>query len=147
MVGQEKFTIIKECKSKFNNKYVNFNRVYSVLYSLDDDYIYSGSDDTNIRCWKSESSRPDKLLSVREKTSINYRKKLQEKFKFAPEIKRIIRKRNLPKYIVNKQRVRHIQKESKYRKLKNVENNSRLGTLEYKSEKKEKIVQSGVIEK
>eukprot|EP00340_Litonotus_pictus_P005016 CAMPEP_0170516146 /NCGR_PEP_ID=MMETSP0209-20121228/2457_1 /TAXON_ID=665100 ORGANISM="Litonotus pictus, Strain P1" /NCGR_SAMPLE_ID=MMETSP0209 /ASSEMBLY_ACC=CAM_ASM_000301 /LENGTH=406 /DNA_ID=CAMNT_0010800941 /DNA_START=214 /DNA_END=1434 /DNA_ORIENTATION=+ len=121
-------------------------KVYSVLYSLDDNYVYSGSDDTNIRCWKSEASKPNKITSVRESTAINYRKKLLEKYKYNPDVKRIIRKRNLPKYVVNKQKVRHIQKESKYKKTRNVEMNSRPGTVEYSMEKKDKIVKSGVIE-
>jgi WD repeat and SOF domain-containing protein 1 len=117
------------------------------LYSLDDNYVYSGSNDTNIRCWKTEASKPNKILSVREKTSLNYRKKLQEKFKYNPEVKRIIRKRNLPKYIVNKNREKHVQKESKYRKLKNMEMNSKPGTVELLIEKKDNVLKSGVIEK
>ena len=68
-----------------------------------------------------------------------------EKFKYNPEVKRIVKKRNLPKYIVNKQKVRHIQKESKFKKEKNVELNSRPGTVEYKTEKKDKIIESGVM--
>lgn len=122
-------------------------RVYSVLFSLDDNYVYSGSNDTNIRCWKTEASKPNKILSVREKTALNYRKKLQEKFKYNPEVKRIIRKRNLPKYILNKNKEKHIQKESKYRKLKNMEMNSKPGTVEQVIEKKDKVLKSGVIEK
>lgn len=150
---QEKFIIIRECKSKFICVYLLFIlyyllyfRIYSCLFSLDDNYVYSGSDDTNIRCWKTESSKPMKLMSIREQTASNYRKKLLEKFKYNPDVKRISRKRNLPKYIVNKQKVRHIQKESKFRKHKNMEMNSKIGTVVQTVEKKDKISKTGVID-
>lgn len=85
-------------------------------------------------------------MSVREQTASNYRKKLLEKFKYNPDVKRISRKRNLPKYIVNKQKVRHIQKESKFRKHKNMEMNSKIGTVVQTVEKKDKISKTGVID-
>jgi len=44
--------------------YNNFIRVYSILYSLDDKYIISGSDDTNIRFWKSEANDPIKIVII-----------------------------------------------------------------------------------
>lgn len=59
MGNQEKSIILKECKSKnlFNI------RVYSVLFTSDDRYVVSGSDDTNIRFWKSSASDPIKLVN------------------------------------------------------------------------------------
>ena len=141
---QEKSIIIKECKSKY--KYNLFIRVYSVIYSLDDRYVFSGSDDTNIRIWKAQASDPYKLITPREKQSINYRKKLLDKFKYNPDVKRITKKRNLPKYLVNQKNVRHIQKESKFRKTKNLELNSRAGTVDYTTEKVSKVTSSGVID-
>lgn len=86
-------------------------------------------------------------MSVREKNAINYRKKLIDKFKYNPDVKRIIRKRNLPKYLLNKQKVKHIQKVSAFRKQKNVMLNSNIENIDVNDEKRKKIVQSSVIEK
>ena len=49
------------------------NRVFSVLYSQDANYVFSGSDDANIRVWKSEASAPVALLhpKAREKTGLS----------------------------------------------------------------------------
>lgn len=118
-----------------------------MLYSLDDKYVVSGSDDTNIRFWKSEASTPVKFLNPREKEALGYRRKLIEKYKYNPEVKRITRKKNLPKYVLNRKKVRQIQNESRFRKRKNVEMNSKFGGLEYNSEKISKIVNSGTISK
>lgn len=87
------------------------------------------------------------MMSVREKNAINYRKKLIDKFKYNPDVKRIIRKRNLPKYLLNKQKVKHIQKVSAFRKQKNVMLNSNIENIDVNDEKRKKIVQSSVIEK
>lgn len=86
-------------------------------------------------------------MTTREKAAVNYRKKLLDKFKYNPEVKKIVKKKNVPKYIVNQKNVRQIQKESKFRKQKNLEMNSRAGTVDYTMEKVSKIVKSGVIEK
>lgn len=86
-------------------------------------------------------------MSIREKNAINYRKKLIDKFKYNPDVKRIIRKRNLPKYLLNKQKVKHIQKVSAFRKQKNVMLNSNIENIDVNDEKRKKIVQSSVIEK
>ena len=84
----------------------------------------SGSDDTNIRVWKSDKSTSYKLTNTREKAEINYRNKLINKFKYNSEVKRILKNKNLPKYIINNQNVRQIKKASNFRKLRNVELNS-----------------------
>lgn len=40
--------------------------VSSVLYTMDSHYILSGSEDMNIRIWKSEPARPIGTLTPRE---------------------------------------------------------------------------------
>jgi WD repeat and SOF domain-containing protein 1 len=44
--------------------YFYFVRVYSVLYTMDDRYVLSGSDDTNIRFWKASANDPIKLVNI-----------------------------------------------------------------------------------
>ena len=122
-------------------------KIYSVMYSMDDKYVLSGSDDTNIRVWKAVSNEPIKILNKREEDARNYSKKLIEKYQYMPEIKRIKNQKHLPKYIINKKNELRIKKESKRRKFKNKELNSKPGSLEYNTERVEKIVNSGIVEK
>ena len=108
----------------------------------------SGSDDTNIRVWKSDKSTSYKLTSTREKAEINYRNKLINKFKYNSEVKRILKNKNLPKYIINNQNVRQIKKASNFRKLRNVElNSSNVNSLMYKSEKEAQVLSTSVVDK
>ena len=46
-------------------------KIYSIVYSLDDKYVLSGSDDINIRVWKAGSNEPIKILNKREEDSRN----------------------------------------------------------------------------
>lgn len=39
-------------------KYFKFLRIFAVCYSLDNEYVISGSEDMNIRLWKSNASKP-----------------------------------------------------------------------------------------
>ena len=122
-------------------------KVYSVMYSMDDKYVLSGSDDTNIRVWKAVANDAIKILNKREEDSRNYNKKLIEKYQYMPEIKRIKNQKHLPKYVINKKKELRIRKEAKKRKFRNKEINSKPGTLEYNAERVEKIVNSGIVEK
>lgn len=63
LVRVEKSIMAKECKS--NESFVgkilanNFkNRVFSICYTLDGRYILSGSEDMNVRIWKTKASDP-----------------------------------------------------------------------------------------
>lgn len=122
-------------------------KVYSVMYTMDDKYVLSGSDDTNIRVWKAVANESIKILNRREQDSRNYNKRLVEKYKYMPEIKKIISQKHLPKYVINKKREIRIKRESKRRKFKNTELNSKPGTLEYNPERIDKIVKSEIVEK
>ena len=62
-------------------------------------------------------------------------------------IRTYARYKHLPKYIINKKKELQVRKESKFRKLKNKELNSKLGSLEYNSEKTQKISKSDIIKK
>lgn len=58
----ESAIIPKECRSKVNNQLIIRIRVYSVMYTMDNKYVLSGSDDTNIRLWKAQANDPIKLV-------------------------------------------------------------------------------------
>ncbi len=86
-------------------------------------------------------------MNKREEDTRNYQSKLIEKYQHNPEIRKIKRHKQLPKYILNKKKELQVQKESKFRKFKNKELNTKLGSLEYMSEKSQKIVKSEIIKK
>lgn len=71
-------------------------RVFCVKFSGDATYVYSGSDDMNVRVWKAEASEQLGVLLPRERQKQAYNKALVERFKHMPEVKRIIRDKKLP---------------------------------------------------
>lgn len=64
-------------------------KVFSVLYSMDNEYVLSGSEDMNLRIWKSISYKPLGNISDRHKNAYNQREVLKDKFKHVQEVRRI----------------------------------------------------------
>ncbi len=115
--------------------------VMAVKWSLDNKYVISGSDEMNIRIWKSHASEKLGLTRPREREQLEYGDKIKEKFKHFPEIKRIKRHRHLPKPIYNAQKEMRIQKASRQRKDANRRAHSKPGTIPYVSEKKKHVIE------
>ncbi len=80
-----------------------------------------------------------KPMLPREKEKLAYHEKLKKKYKYNQEIKRILRHRHLPKFIVKKKRVKQIQKISKHKKLDNVRRNNRLEDAPFIAERKKDL--------
>jgi len=100
-------------------------RVFTVSYSGDADFILSGSDDADIRVWKAQASTPLKPLLPKEREALNYSNKLVSRYSAVPEIRRITRHRHVPKYILNAQKTMDIMKKSATRKESNVRKHTR----------------------
>lgn len=97
----------------------------------------SGSEETNIRIWKSDPARKIGPVGKREERAINYRKKLVEKFKFNRKIKDL-KKTHLPKYLMNAKRKNQIMSEARHRKLENMQANNTQGYEQLAMGEKEK---------
>eukprot|EP01017_Pseudomicrothorax_dubius_P005986 TRINITY_DN1163_c0_g2_i1.p2 TRINITY_DN1163_c0_g2~~TRINITY_DN1163_c0_g2_i1.p2 ORF type:complete len:111 (-),score=25.89 TRINITY_DN1163_c0_g2_i1:849-1181(-) len=107
---------------------------------MDNHYILCGSEDFNIRLWKSEPSNPIGPKNLRHARKLEYREGLKEKFKHNPEIRRILNHQHVPKYILNAKRKRHIMREAKHRKIKNQELNNP-DFEQPKAERKKKVTE------
>ena len=94
-------------------------RIFCIKYSMDSKYILSGSDDGNIRLWKADASSKSGIVAPKEQNSLNYSKKLIQKYKFMPEVKRISRHRHIPKAITSATSTKRIMTESRKRKDEN----------------------------
>ena len=65
-------------------------RVFSILYSMDDKYVYSGSDDGNVRKWKSVAWRKE-AVNGREERAMQEKERLKRVYANVPEVKRILK--------------------------------------------------------
>ncbi|KAJ1505494.1 rRNA-processing protein sof1 [Coelomomyces lativittatus] len=74
-------------------------RVWQVLYSLDQQYVISGSDEGVLRVWKSKASQPLGPLSQRHQDQLLIHQQLMQKYAQVPKLQRIASHRIVPKPI------------------------------------------------
>ena len=101
-------------------------RLNNVRYSADGRFIFSGSEDMNVRMWKAKASEKLGVVSDREKRSLAYRDKLQDKFANVEEVKLISSHRHVPKFIKNQGKQRNDHFESRKKKESNQEAHSKV---------------------
>ena len=115
-------------------------RIFTVQYTMDNKYIVSGSDDSNLRLWKAHASDHLGQMSTREESARNYRTALVKRYEHLPEIRRISKARKIPKAIRNQARQQRIVKESQQRKQANRVKYSKNGEHKFIPEKEKTIV-------
>lgn len=116
-------------------------RVFSVQYTMDDKFVISASDDSNLRLWKSHASEPLGLqLTPREEAAMQYRQSLIRKYQHLPEVKRIYKSRKVPKVIKKQTQQTLIVKESADRKQANRVKYSKKGEHKFVAERKKVVV-------
>eukprot|EP01062_Namystynia_karyoxenos_P080909 TRINITY_DN8799_c0_g2_i1.p1 TRINITY_DN8799_c0_g2~~TRINITY_DN8799_c0_g2_i1.p1 ORF type:complete len:479 (+),score=213.63 TRINITY_DN8799_c0_g2_i1:87-1439(+) len=118
-------------------------RVWAVKWSLDNKFVISGSDDMNVRLWKSNAAAPLKHLHLKERRKIEYYDKLRDRFKHFSEVKRISKQRLIPKHVKVAQRKKGVMAKSRKRKFSNRAQNTRK-QLQRPQLKKDSIV--GVVD-
>eukprot|EP00088_Acartia_fossae_P004693 TRINITY_DN1201_c0_g1_i4.p1 TRINITY_DN1201_c0_g1~~TRINITY_DN1201_c0_g1_i4.p1 ORF type:complete len:450 (-),score=116.56 TRINITY_DN1201_c0_g1_i4:30-1379(-) len=116
-------------------------RLTSVLWSNDDRYIVSGSDEMNLRLWKARASEKLGIIKNRERNSLQYQEKLKEKYSLHPKVSRIQRHRHVPKHVLNASREHTIIKTSKARKEANLRKHSKPGSMPHLPEKDKKVIE------
>ncbi|CCF60166.1 hypothetical protein KAFR_0J00980 [Kazachstania africana CBS 2517] len=112
--------------------------VFQVKFSMDSKYIISGSDDGNVRLWRSKAWERSNVKTTREKNKLDYDEKLKERFKHMPEIKRISRHRHVPKVIKKAQEIKGIELSSMKRREMNERRTRK--DMPFVSERKKQIV-------
>ena len=114
--------------------------MFTVNYTADSKFVISGSDDTNLRIWKAHSNAKLGQTLVREERALNYNNALVKKFQHMPEVKHIMKQRNLPKFIKKQGAMKQLQKESGKKKVENVIKHSKEGSKERKGERQKVVV-------
>ena len=131
--------ILSECNGN-TNLHITNNRVFSAKFSMDAKYIVSGSDDGNIRLWRANASDRSTIRTVREQQKLDYEQHLKEQYKHMPEIRRIARRRHVPKPIKNATERKRTELESLKKREDNLRKHSKPGTVPYTVERERHIV-------
>lgn len=115
-------------------------RVFAARFSGDGTYVFSGSDDMNVRMWKAEAAEQLGTLLPRERAKAAYSKALVERHKHLPEVKRIVRHRHLPSSLYKAGRLRRTMEEAERRRQQNRVAHSAPGAVKIKPARRKKIV-------
>ncbi|KAJ1864991.1 Protein sof1 [Coemansia sp. RSA 2703] len=94
-------------------------RVFCAKYTQDNKYILSGSDDGNLRLWRARASERVGIKSNRERATIEYADKLKDRFKYVPEVRKVLRHRNIPTAIKKASQTKQVMLQSRKRKEEN----------------------------
>ncbi|MCP9260696.1 DDB1- and CUL4-associated factor 13 [Dirofilaria immitis] len=104
-------------------------QVLSVLWSLDNKFVLSGSDEMNIRLWKANASEKLGPLHRRERAALNYNARLLEVYGEHPEIRRIVKRRFVPRSIYTATKEHRAISLSQRRKEENRRKHSKPGAV------------------
>jgi len=115
-------------------------RLTNIIWSNDDKYIVSGSDEMCLRLWKARASEKLGILKDRERVALQYAEKLKEKYYFHPQVSRISRHRQVPKHIMNAQKELRVIRQSKKRKEANLRKHSKPGMVPHVAERDKNVV-------
>jgi len=115
-------------------------RVFCSKFSGDAKYVITGSDDMNIRLWKSNASEPMGVLLGHQKGKYYYETKLKERFQHLPEIRKIARHHHVPGAIHKESKLRHTMKEAEQKKEKRRRDHSAPDSITTQPERKRRIV-------
>jgi len=107
-------------------------RVFSCAFSGDAQYLMCGSDEGNIRLWKTVAWAKTGVLNFRQKQSLQYSEALKKKFAHHNDVRRIARHRHLPKTIYKERMKMQTMISSRKRKERNLQAHSKPGAVEIK---------------
>lgn len=114
-------------------------RIFCVKFTTDARYILSGSDDTNIRLWRTNASDRSNIKSARQRNKLEYDAALKERFKHMPEIKRISRHRHVPITVKKAGEIKRTETSSLKRRDDNQRRHSKPGSNPFKTEREKHI--------
>ena len=107
---------------------------------MDAKYVLSGSDDGNVRLWRANASDRSVVRTAREAQKLEYDQHLKEQYKHMPEIRRIARRRHVPKPIKKAGEIKRVEIESIKKREDNRRNHSKPGSVPYSKERERHIV-------
>ena len=93
-----------------------------------------------VRLWKAKAWEKMGIMKDRQKSAIEYSEKLKEKYASHPQVKRVMKRRHVPKHVLNAGKEHHIIKDSKKRKEANRRANSKPGSVPYVGERDKHVL-------
>ncbi|KAH8695401.1 putative small nucleolar ribonucleoprotein complex subunit [Talaromyces proteolyticus] len=114
-------------------------RVFSAMFTPDNNYVLSGSDDGNIRIWRTNASSRAGIKSTKQRHKLEYDQALVRRYAHMPEIRRIKNHRHVPKAIKKAGEIKKEELAAIKRRVDNVRKHSKKGSMPHRAER-DKVV-------
>ncbi|KAI0275996.1 Sof1-like domain-containing protein [Russula aff. rugulosa BPL654] len=123
-------------------------RVLATAFTADARFVLSGSDDGNVRVWKANASEKLGIVTARERSAIEYRNALKERWKMDAEIGKVQRSRHLPKPVYKAGQLKRTMQEADRVKEERRRRHTRAGESKPKAERKKVVIaeQSNILQ-
>jgi WD repeat and SOF domain-containing protein 1 len=115
-------------------------RLTAVLYTPDAQHILSGSDDGNIRIWKTDASKKMGTVTARERAAIEYRKALIGRWKQDKEVGKVERRRYMPKSVYQASKLKRTMVDARKEKEERRRRHTREGASKKTAERRKVVV-------
>ena len=115
-------------------------RCFSACFTPDSNYVLSGSDDGNIRIWRTNASKREGVKSARQRQKLEYDEALKERYQHMPEIRRIKRHRHVPKQVKKAGEIKGEELKSIKRRRENERKHSKKGLVKRRSEREKMVL-------
>ena len=116
------------------------DRVFSVRFTPDSQYVLSGSDDGNVRLWRANASSRQGIKSAKQRQALEYNEALVRRYAHMPEIRRIKRHRHLPKATKKAGEIKGEELAALKRREENVRKHAKKGGMPRQSEREKMIL-------
>jgi DDB1- and CUL4-associated factor 13 len=116
------------------------HRVFSAKFAPDNKYVLSGSDDGNIRIWRTNASSRSGIKSARHRQKLEYDDTLIRRYTHMPEIRRIRRHRHLPKTVKKAGETKKEELAAIKRREENVRKHNKKGSIPHRSEREKMVL-------
>ncbi len=115
-------------------------RVFSAKFTPDSRFLLTGSDDGNIRLWRTHASNREGIKSARQREKLEYDEALKERYQHMPEIRRIRRHRHVPKQVKKAAEIKGEELSAIKRRRENERMHSKKGLIKRRSEREKMIL-------
>jgi WD repeat and SOF domain-containing protein 1 len=102
--------------------------------------VLSGSDDGNIRLWRSNASDRSGVKSARQRAKLEYDQSLVQRYSHMPEIRRIKRQRHVPKSIKKAREIKREELDAIKRRQENIRKHTKKDALKPRQNEREKVI-------
>ena len=114
-------------------------RLFCVGWSNDAAYLFSGSDDTNLRLWRAKANARAAVPTPRQAAKREYEEALVGKFQFMPEVKKIKKHTHVPRAIMKAAGIKQTVQNTQRKREKNRRAHSAPGLVPKRKDKDKKI--------